>query len=88
MHTPGPWNVNRRNHVLDGRKKLIANTWNAALMREEMEANTRLIAAAPDLLAACEGVIEMLNRPLDLNAEPEWSRDQVVAAVAKARAND
>jgi hypothetical protein len=73
---------------LDARKKLIANTWNAALMREEIEANTRLIAAAPDLLAACEGVIEMLDRPLDLNANLGWSREQIVAAVAKARANN
>jgi hypothetical protein len=72
-HTPGPWIVGdqrRRDpgciliHTSSGES--IASAWN--LMRPDgsgpdtpMEANARLIAAAPDLLAACKSAMELLD---------------------------
>ena len=56
-------------------------------------ANAKLIAAAPDLLAACEAAlrIEELWMPFEWDDPDEaaavsWMRDMFVAAIAKAKA--
>lgn len=60
-HTPGPWNVKKPNDVNinfwievrgGGYKSLICETTNCLGHGGTSEANARLIAAAPDLLAA------------------------------------
>jgi hypothetical protein len=67
MHTPGPWTVwevgkehwwicepeqpRRHSHFA---QVCVGNFW-----REEGKANAKLIAAAPDLLAACKALIEL-----------------------------
>jgi len=70
-HTPGPWTIEDREDRLliwsDGRHDYIASLPAdidgldseevAANVRKEQEANARLIAAAPDLLAALERII-------------------------------
>lgn len=58
-HTPGPWT---RDHGLirgEGGTQIALVAW-------DIEANARLIAAAPDLLAALETAHDILD---DLNAE-------------------
>ena len=63
-HTPGPWNVvleDQRDyigHYIDDGNKTIAETVcaEAGTVSEEEAANARLIAAAPELLAALEDV--------------------------------
>lgn len=64
-HTPGPWKV-----FLDGVKTVCGRPGmdRSQLMPVVLlglgcnkEANARLIAAAPDLLAACEAVIEYMK---------------------------
>ncbi len=55
-HTPGPWEYHISDHGLDvyGQKKHVCGEgW---YPREEKEANARLIAAAPELLDACESI--------------------------------
>ena len=51
---------------------------------ETMEANARLIAAAPDLLAACKGVFEWCQCDPDIN--PNWLRawNAMLAAIKRA----
>lgn len=62
-HTEGPWKVSRRFDIYSDRGPLVGGTYigttrgNAELPKSvELtdEANARLIAAAPDLLAACK----------------------------------
>ena len=98
-HTPGPWFVFGNGHCVGGPKGFIdgdprEQTAGVAMcgMRlrtdDEAEANARLIAAAPDLLAACEMLIS--------DPSEEWSqtafdrrvgaaRDLALAAVKKAK---
>jgi len=60
-HTPGPWQVERmeaynqhnRLAVIGNGLALVTHTFDG----EQAEANMQLIAAAPDLLAACEMAI-------------------------------
>ena len=65
-HTPGPW------HVIEGDEwtsDIATNTpeqgiWTVASAnkrRDEFEANKRLIAAAPELLAACEKALDEIG---------------------------
>lgn len=51
-HTPGPWAVDRENDVLSDGGDFVAAVFGDETCREE--ANARLIAAAPDLLAEVE----------------------------------
>lgn len=67
----------------------------AEVFGPQHEANARLIAAAPDLLAAAEAVIDDLEGHIgvavDHCASTEWLReararlDNVIAAIAKAK---
>lgn len=62
-HTPGPWNV------IDG-AVFIANAvivqhaaeFGEHVPTEERDANARLIAAAPELLEACQSIIAERHR--------------------------
>ena len=70
-HTPGPWETDRNNVHLTQIATIhqcLNNDWvevwspNAlGASEEEMEANARLIAAAPDLLAALESIASMYD---------------------------
>lgn len=89
-HVPGPWTVHGDNHTLigcDDRKMMLAEVlwehvvteWGRPLA--EAQANARLIAAAPELLEACEAALA--------NLTPLYSADHHVmrlltAAIAKA----
>jgi hypothetical protein len=57
-HTPGPWWIDKYAQVFTASGKPLLLTGVALTsgrhpQQEEAEANARLIAAAPDLLAAC-----------------------------------
>lgn len=67
-HTPGPWRVQKTLGCKDitsderdeyGNKSLICTT--AGREEREDRANARLIAAAPELLAACKQALACLN---------------------------
>lgn len=81
-HTPGPWSRDKNDSLCspDGRQVYV---WNSGLgnsyRSEETDANARLIAAAPELLEACEAAEW---NSLDL---PEHVRIKLQAAIAKAK---
>ena len=70
-HTPGPWMIETYTNFTgwavyaSGGRGCIAERWykhdQDSPYREELLANARLIAAAPDLLAACEKFVEWLD---------------------------
>ena len=71
-HTPGPWHTtddNRWSEVLAWKdasnQHLVAACATDGADRRECQANARLIAAAPDLLAACKATLWAIE-----NAEP------------------
>lgn len=87
-HTPGPWTISDalpagRYSLRDARGLLVATLPNheeSALRQSENQSNARLIAAAPELLAACHEAFSETcsdNRNQDLI-------DLLDAAIAKA----
>lgn len=88
-HTPGPWKVGV--HRQSGRAvAIVADTFGGSLCvvpdglakplipPEESDANIRLMAAAPDLLAALQAVVRVADRKTD-------EFDAARAAIAKAK---
>lgn len=87
-HTPGPWSVSSFDGVHqyaevtagDGVQDLVRicdiPSWPCAT--EEAEANARLIAAAPELLA----VLQLLHA--NAGESPEWIRARIEGVIAKA----
>ncbi|RDH86397.1 MAG: hypothetical protein DIZ78_09515 [endosymbiont of Escarpia spicata] len=80
-HTPGSWNKDRWSNVLaeiDGDQVAIAEVFTGATDTiEEARANQRLMAAAPDLYAACKAMS-------DWNYDPLEALKMIHEAVAKA----
>jgi hypothetical protein len=64
--TPGPWHVKRGDVMNSMETVMVARAWGPAGRAQETEkeheANARLIAAAPDLLAALREVERRLDR--------------------------
>jgi hypothetical protein len=90
-HTPGPWDGSERNAVTAMKGEIgvailepLKHFWgNAAVVDDfgTMQANARLMAAAPDLLAACEAIVAGWGHHGGVSRAVEMAR----AAVAKAR---
>jgi hypothetical protein len=83
-HTPGPWHVGvKQAHriIYDqaGWAVADATVFHGRESQDEMIANARLIASAPDLLAA----LELIHA--NAAESPEWIRARIDAAIAKAR---
>jgi hypothetical protein len=90
QHTPGPW------HTGEGKAAIIvydamgnavcdAKVFHGKRREGESEANARLIASAPNLLEAAEGLLSLRNRP-STDEELETAVDTLETAIAKARA--
>ena len=65
-HTPGPWRVGEKRHdydiVIRNRENHpVTMTCYAGYTRRTGDANTRLIAAAPELLAALEQALAVIG---------------------------
>jgi hypothetical protein len=82
-HTPGPWEVGY--HDKHGQRTVlsqhieICTCWHHSVgaIEKEMEANARLIAAAPDLLAALKKATHELNAIRARDGAPQhisWDR--------------
>lgn len=92
-HTPGPWTVEKNGYLNQlGIEPCIGAVYGAG---EELNANARLIAAAPDLLAALEALMGIVS---DSNGVAGYHRNgdiadwnefdeinMAVAAIAKAK---
>jgi hypothetical protein len=88
-HTPGPWDNNSRRTVV---RETSTGEWIADVgghTTPEAHENARLIAAAPELLAAAERVSEAFNREFyNGNAVEEMGGSPIAElriAIAKAR---
>lgn len=90
QHTPGPWTVGRINHV-DG--EIVDSAGGAICFRTygsdgEAKANANLIAAAPDLLAACRDADEALCGATWVKGADKrglkYASEKIRAAIAKA----
>lgn len=78
-HTPGPWRVDAHMNVMY-RDGLVAFPCISGGFPQE--ANARLIAAAPELLEALIGLMELESRGRIMPIGKEW--DAARAAIAKA----
>ena len=92
-HTPGPWFIEREWDMqpgticilgdgMDGQPWLVCCGSDDCSADEVLEANANLIAAAPDLLAACQ---EFVRKVESGEARSRRSYAQMKAAIAKAR---
>ncbi len=92
QHTPGPWEIsadkyaNFKNAVFGPDELKVADCGSSRLTGE-VEANARLIAAAPELLEALERAADELKRAQNSNGS-QWLVDEEAkarAAIAKAK---
>jgi len=86
QHTPGPWYAQIHSAPLFTRADIygppngfrqVTEIRSSFGSDEEKAANARLIAAAPELLEALRGVVELATMPADL-------RDACRSAITKA----
>jgi hypothetical protein len=99
-HTKGPWKVDGANAQWgDGTKVraiwgnegegMGAVAWVTDDYFEELEANARLIAAAPELLEACKLTAAIVTDKYDArNVSLEAAWDAATEAIAKAQGDD
>ena len=94
-HTPGPWKVDRDGDLPwmvladfdDLPWGMVAEVPVFTGCEDEAGANARLLAAAPELLAALEAVEAMINkRPIVVGATTKEGRDAARAVFDQARA--
>ncbi len=94
-HTPGPWQSKRMNKKLYVQSKVTAG-WIAEMQPAyagnpplcTSEANARLIAAAPELLEACEKthrILEIMLETINSYKSLEDFREYAAAVVASTR---
>ena len=87
-HTPGPWSVAYHDvndqAVVSGQHTEIATCWHHCVVELEtqMQANARLISAAPDMLEALEGLVASVRGVGPKDGKVLARAD---AAIAKAR---
>jgi len=66
-HTPGPWKVRENGGLMkavEANKDWLVYACGRDYMgREELEANARLIAAAPELLEALQEILSTMRKP-------------------------
>jgi hypothetical protein len=84
MHTPGPWTAKSEEFeeiwsMVVGKETMIAEVFS-----RKPEADARLIAAAPELLEALEGIIEIGKRDMS-NEKYDGYFESARAAITKAR---
>ena len=97
-HTPGPWRLGRNEHPFSENylpPAIGTKTREQAMVvfpieDDEPEPNARLIAAAPDLLAACRAVVSVLGRlpigdPLISDAHTACKKARAAIAAAEGR---
>lgn len=88
-HTPGPWRVSEPLGQRGAEVRHVSNLHTPVCMvnsgcRPEGEANARLIAAAPDLLAALEDMREQLRAHVRLDVKKHYRLMVADAAAGSA----
>jgi len=100
-HTPGPWHAWAKDgwHVSDGADRIadLAELDDQCFGYDEAieleEANAHLIAAAPELLEACQALVKMIDYAVEAGMNGSISNqcittDRARAAIAKATVTD
>lgn len=87
-HTPGPWAVSSSLYVVSPLARMVAKCDGMGIADlevppEQMFANARLIAAAPDLLTAAKDALAKLEE-LRFQQDTEDEADVLRAAITKA----
>jgi hypothetical protein len=97
-HNPGPWRVDGQANDMAGSAIIrdaggfpVAST--RSWVKEQHEANARLVAAAPDLLEAAKSQVANIERWLDTGVaatpgESKYIYDALKAAIDKAEGKD
>jgi hypothetical protein len=80
-HTPGLW-TNSQNRIEDASGDEIASV--SYQRSGYVQANIRLISAAPDLLAACQWMFDQMAEPLHEHSDWAARYEQARAAIDKA----
>ena len=83
-HTPGPWN-NSDDGRIYATGEIIADATYGCLPRAETDSNTRLIAAAPDLLAALQVIANCVADSEGGVTLGSYEQGIVRAAIRKAK---
>lgn len=85
--TPGPWEVCRERpyEIVNSGACLVATVDTATDTQEQWEADARLIAAAPDMLAALVKIIEM-NVQYAIDRYGDAAHAEAMSCVQIARA--
>lgn len=94
-HTPRPWTVvehevwDTRHDGEPGvplfRRDTNYRRWGRDFKTGEQDANARLVAAAPELLEACEAILKATDPNTVHAVGAGAARDLALAAIAKAR---
>jgi len=98
-HTPGPWTlIELGSHNFQVTAKgqtagyeeydvalCIVSQWDGEPPAEQIQANARLISAAPDLLEACEAAKLAFRAVPKRTKDYSYQLDLLNAAIAKAR---
>lgn len=90
-HTPGPWHIGLRQAekiIYDKTGWAVANAtvYHGKEDAEQVKANARLIAAAPDMLAALQEVVDAYQRHFAVMPIVWQTIDDIAsAAIAKAK---
>lgn len=86
-HTPGPWNYSSTTVGIYDTERVLAGKYENIAHVHKLE-NLRLIAAAPELLAALELANTMLNflyKTTDDHAPDNVDHGRIRLAIAKAK---
>ena len=95
-HTPGPWRVSRDSYGIvriwaDYRGEecdVACPEGDGSINSAERDANARLIAAAPELLTALQGLLADYQNALSDSRQRDVVVTAAKAAIAKATAKD
>ena len=88
QHTPGPWKVDGTGMAIYSANEnltfapMVAAAIGNEKSLDQLRADARLIAAAPELLAALESMLHLRKMPDEV---AECVLDRAVAAIAKAK---
>jgi hypothetical protein len=83
QHTPGSWEIDD-NYIISSIDGIYYQICKLSGRGDRTEANARLIAAAPELLAACEELLRVVYEG-DWHTEVQPALDKAKVAIAKAR---
>ena len=88
--TPGPWTIKRMARdgsgvTIFGEDDRLVGTFKASILHGDARKNIRLVLAVPDLLAACETALTVIERPGASYKDTKQAVRQLEYAIAKAR---